>query len=254
MHKSDSRRLTCAACQHQNEIERVYCHNCGEKLDRSLLPPLEEKSEDDRAKESRKVKAMMNPNRLNWLRTFKTILLLEFLAAVVAAGYLAAQEPAHAAPISRDRFPDLEAGDVWSEMVKARPATAVQFKEFDLNYYLRKSIKGAEGPMGIKFERAFVHLEPGLVTLGTQRDAWGLAIYNSATLRPLLIGGKWSAEITGYAIGRLTIPVALARVVNLESITLGALSKVFDKEVANLARVEKLEVGKGVLSITTKPL
>ena len=30
--------LTCAECGFVNEAERVYCHNCGKKLDRSLIP------------------------------------------------------------------------------------------------------------------------------------------------------------------------------------------------------------------------
>ena len=29
--------LTCKECQHVNEEARIYCHNCGTKLDRSLL-------------------------------------------------------------------------------------------------------------------------------------------------------------------------------------------------------------------------
>src|SRR5207244_11163987 len=29
--------LTCPECRHENEIERIYCHSCGARLDRSAL-------------------------------------------------------------------------------------------------------------------------------------------------------------------------------------------------------------------------
>ena len=57
MAKNDTRRLTCAECKYENEVERVYCHNCGEKLDRSLLPKVDEvKPGDDLDKAGRKVR------------------------------------------------------------------------------------------------------------------------------------------------------------------------------------------------------
>src|SRR5437016_12175766 len=28
-------KLVCGECRHENEAERIYCHNCGERLDRS---------------------------------------------------------------------------------------------------------------------------------------------------------------------------------------------------------------------------
>lgn len=30
-------KLVCAECRHENEAERIYCHNCGECLDRSAV-------------------------------------------------------------------------------------------------------------------------------------------------------------------------------------------------------------------------
>ena len=255
--KTDPRRITCTSCKHENEIERVYCHNCGEKLDRSLLPVLDEtKSVEDLAKERKKVKSLMNPNRLTWLRNVKTFVLIEIFAAAVAACYLAVQAPENlpAAP-AKDRVLEISRpDDNWRGMMVTRPATSVEFKESDLNEYLRKTVKGNEGPMGIKFARAFTRLEPGLVTLAMERNVWGLPIYNSATFRPVFAGGKWDADITRFAIGRLTIPVGLAKLVKLDSITLGALSQAFEKDIKNLARVEKIVPGSGVISFTTKPL
>lgn len=254
MHKTDPRKLVCTACKHENEVERVYCHNCGEKLDRSLLPQLDEtQSAEEMAKTGKKVKQMMNPNRFAWVRSIKTFLLIEVFAAIVAAGFLATQAPENTPPMKSERFPDLEVSDVWTGMMNTRPAVSVSFKEFDINYYLRKQVKGNEGPLGIKFDRAFVRLEPGLVTIATQRNAWGLPLYNSATIKPALVGGKWSADIQRIAFGRLTIPAGFAKLVNLDAATLGALTKVFEKEIKQLERVEKIEPGEKMISFITKP-
>ena len=255
--KNDSRRLTCTSCKHENEIERVYCHNCGEKLDRSLLPVLDEsKSVEDLAKERKKVKSLMNPNRFTWVRNVKTFVLIEVFAAAVAAVYLAVQAPdcVPAAPAKGIILEISRPDDDWRGMIAAKPATYVVFKETSLNDYLRKTVKGAEGPIGIKFVRAFIHLEQGLVTVGTERNAWGLSIYNSATFKPVLKDGKWDAEMARFAIGRLTIPPSFAKLVKLDTVTLGALSQVFEKEIRGLSRIEKIEPGKGVISFTTKPL
>ena len=32
-------KLICPECQHENEPERMYCHSCGARLDRSKLAP-----------------------------------------------------------------------------------------------------------------------------------------------------------------------------------------------------------------------
>jgi hypothetical protein len=254
MYKTDPRKLACTQCKHENEVERVYCHNCGEKLDRSLLPQIDEtQSAEEMAKAGKKVKAMMNPNRFAWVHTLKTFVLIELLAAVVAAGFLASQAPANTPPMKSERFPELEVKDVWNGMMGTRPAVSVSFKEFDINYFLAKQVKGTEGPLGIKFDRAFAVLEPGLVTLATQRDAWGLPIFNSATFSPVLADGKWKADMKRFAIGRLTIPASFAKLVKLDSLILGPLAKGFEKEITQLARVEKIEPGVNVILFVTKP-
>ena len=42
MSQSSTPKLTCGQCGYENEPERVYCHNCGTKLDRSVSSVLAE--------------------------------------------------------------------------------------------------------------------------------------------------------------------------------------------------------------------
>ena len=38
-------KLACTECQHENEVQRIYCRNCGAKLDRFAL--LETRPKED---------------------------------------------------------------------------------------------------------------------------------------------------------------------------------------------------------------
>ena len=250
MSKSEELKLVCAACNHANEIERVYCHNCGEKLDRSLLPKVEEAKTDDQKKVRKQVKKMMNPKRGSWLIAVKTFVLIVVFAAIVAAVFLACLAPEDVPPMKSGMIPVKDPGDLWAEMMGTRLPVSVTFKEADINYYLRRALKPAEGPLGLKFERAFATLTPGTATLTAQRDAWGLTLYSSASFQPVLADGKWSAQITGMRLGRLGIHPAVGK---LASITLGGVAKAFEKEAKQLDRVEKIDPGDGAITFVTKP-
>ena len=58
--------LVCKQCNFENEPERVYCHNCGAKLDRSLLPPEATKREDPVIVQER-VRKLVRPRAGLWL-------------------------------------------------------------------------------------------------------------------------------------------------------------------------------------------
>ena len=49
--------LTCKQCNYENEAERIYCHNCGAKLDRSVVPQ-EKKMEESPDKQRKRVKKL----------------------------------------------------------------------------------------------------------------------------------------------------------------------------------------------------
>lgn len=251
MSKTDPRKLVCTACKHENEVERVYCHNCGEKLDRSLLPQLDEtQTSDAMAKSARKMKRQMNPNRFAWVRSVKTFVLIEIFAAVVAAVFLVIQAPENVPPAKNSiSTPIFE--EEWAGMMGTAVGTSPTFTEFDINSYFRTAVKG-EGTLGTKFVRAFVGLQPGLVTMTMQREAFGLPLYYGATFQPILADGKWKANMSHLSFGRLAIPAAFAKMTKLDTLPLDALAKRFEKEIKQLDRVEKIQVGDKVITFFTK--
>lgn len=250
MSKSEQSKLVCPACNHANEVERVYCHNCGEKLDRSLLPKVSEMTgTDDQEKVKKQVKKMMNPQRGAFMANVKTFIQIVALSAVVAAVFLACLPP-DAVPPVKTGMPDRRPGDLWESMMSSKLPVSLTFNETEINYHLSRSLKQEDNAIGLKFERAFVNFTPGIFTLTAQRDAYGLTLYSGASFKPVLADGKWSMEITGLRFGRLGFPPALGK---LASVSLGGVGKAFEKQAKQLDRLEKIAIGEGMISLVTKP-
>src|SRR5260370_41533892 len=76
-------KLVCAECRHENEAERIYCHSCGERLDRSVIAA-QKKAQDPQEEARRRLQKMLGPpNRSR--QNFCAISKLALAAAVVTA-------------------------------------------------------------------------------------------------------------------------------------------------------------------------
>src|SRR6185369_3109583 len=62
-------QLTCPECRRENEPERIYCHDCGARLDRSVLAKVAPKKEDARDTQ-RRLRSMLDPGRAKMRLTF----------------------------------------------------------------------------------------------------------------------------------------------------------------------------------------
>ena len=86
--------LTCKDCGYVNEAERVYCHNCGNKLDRSLLPKEEDVKKREKPGHARKrIQRMANPGSGLIKREVTALVKTIAYAALVAGLILAVREP-----------------------------------------------------------------------------------------------------------------------------------------------------------------
>src|SRR3982751_559120 len=77
-------KLICQECQRENEPERIYCHDCGARLDRSGLAKVKSTEEDPR-ETHRRVAKMFDPGRAKLRQRFfqGSKLLLGALAVAV---------------------------------------------------------------------------------------------------------------------------------------------------------------------------
>src|SRR6476469_6209555 len=86
--------VTCGECRHENEFERVYCHNCGARLERRAVvkgPPKEEDTQ-------KRVKKMFDPNRAKLKLIFFRISKLALAACGAAILIVMATPPEVPAP------------------------------------------------------------------------------------------------------------------------------------------------------------
>ncbi len=245
--------LKCGACGHENEPERVYCHNCGQKLDRTVLPTLEPKKEQEEHEKAHKhVEKMMSPVRGSFLRDLKTGVSVLIFAAAVAAMFLFWQTPEGVPPEKSDAIPDRDVGELWQRMMSAPNAVSVTFTEDELNHYLKRSIKAVESAVpGVKFKRTFVKLEPGLLTLTVEREMWGFGMFSSMSYSyRATADNELAVEVVGVRFGKLGLHPALKFA---GEFSIGSVFKAFEKEKSNLSRLADVKVGKASITLISRP-
>lgn len=197
--------ITCKQCNYANEPERVYCHNCGAKLDRSILPKESPKNVKETAKESRKrIRKLVNPASgflTNWHRSLINALCS---AISIAALIQMARPPAGVPSIpTKDDLlgaPQLSQG---IEDLQMNPTPQIcQLKEAEINLYLATAIKtkGNTSDDYFKFDRAFVNLGNGVIKITAQESAFGHPIYAATSYKLSIAGGKLVATNVGEAL------------------------------------------------------
>ena len=163
--------LTCSQCSFANEVERVYCHNCGAKLDRSLIPQAPEVDQKDIDKTRKRVQKMANPGGLSVVHELKTLARTVGVAALLALILGMVREP-DGVPSKNRKEGELSSlrmiGTELAEAAESPQARVLQMTEADANGYLRAALKarGAALIPGAAFERAFVRFDVGRVVRG----------------------------------------------------------------------------------------
>jgi hypothetical protein len=228
--------LQCSACGHQNEPERVYCHNCGQKLDRSLLPTPKETNVEAQLEQRRRVKKMMTVRSGLFGKNVRTFISVMFFAALIAAVYLVFQRPEGVPPAKGGEIPARSFNEVWEAMMTNRQALNTAISEDEVNYFLKNTLKPTEsGVPGIKFERAFVTIGASTIKVSVERSTWGgLSIFTTTEYAPRNESGSVKFEPVGIYIGRLGLHPKIPGVAGLG---LGGVQKALEKEMGQLSRL-----------------
>jgi hypothetical protein len=238
--------LKCAQCGYENEPERVYCHNCGTKLDRSLLPKETVSRQESLKATRRRVKKMTNPGR--GLAELKTGLSVLAWAALIAAVYLLLSPPGQLPSPQKEAEATLISVLI-SDAVDARQAASLSFTEADVSQHLRSRVKGASVIPGMTFKRAYGALGEGTITMGIQQELFGYPIYSTVEYRLTNQAGEVRAERIGQFFGRLGIDPRIPK-----------LDAPFAKIWASLKpeqqlwqRAQAVTISKGKMLVVTKP-
>jgi len=201
-------KLTCAECRHENEAERIYCHNCGERLDRSAVAA-QRKAPDAQEAHRRLQKLLGPPNRLR--QNFFAVSKLALVAAVVAALVEIAlppdlPPPTKTAPTQVDF--DLE------NVASHQKAGPLEYSQDQINAYLTYRLTGKKKVLDeplLTFVRATATFREGACTIAMERSLFGYSLFSSTSYRVEADAGKISATNVGGWIGRLPIHPAIMR-------------------------------------------
>jgi hypothetical protein len=201
-------KLICAECRRENEAERIYCHNCGERLDRTAV--YAKQKPPDPGEERRRLQKMMEgPSkfRQNFFSVSK-IALAAAAAAVLIEMALPPELPAPTKIVAPQVDLDLENAGSFH-----RPGP-LEYSQEQVNAYLTyrlTSKKKALSPPFLDFVRATVSFRDGACTIGMERSLFGYSIFTRSSYRVETASGKTSATNVGGWIGRLPVHPAIMK-------------------------------------------
>ena len=244
--------LVCKQCNFENEPERVYCHNCGAKLDRSLLPPEATKREDPVLIQDR-VRKMVKPRNVTVSYQLKNLLYSLLLAAFLAAVVVILKPPAGVPNLSQDAV--MEAPPIADDMdgqIQQLTAHRMVYSQDQVNAYLQSSLHGGKaekaGVLAMKFERAYVHLGEGTCQITSAQSLFGLPLYVTTDRTFAVRNGVVTSRALGGSLGQLHLPAAAMPVV--EGI-FQPLKKALDQPLELLTRMQSVTLHKERVEMIT---
>src|SRR5205807_8322046 len=201
-------KLVCAECRHENEAERIYCHNCGERLDRSAVSA-QKKAQDPQEVHRRLQKMLGPPNMAR--RNFFAVSKLALTAASVAALVEIALPPELPAP-TKIVPPQVDL-DLENAASYQKPGP-LEYSQDQINAYLAYRLtskkKALNKPL-LDFVRATASFREGACTIGMERSLYGYSLFSRTSYRIETGAGKIGATNVGGWIGRMPVHPAIMR-------------------------------------------
>ncbi|MEO7725335.1 MAG: zinc ribbon domain-containing protein [Chthoniobacterales bacterium] len=208
-------KLMCPDCQHENEPERIYCHNCGARLDRTGLAKqkVEEGPTEERTRQH--LKKMFDPNR-GKAKQMAFQLFKVLLGAVAVATVIVMVLPPNLPPAPKSSdFAPLINMDIVSALSNREPSS-LRYEENQVNGYLAATLRRKDSPSQEGFfplKRVFVQFQEGQCSIHIERRLLKLSIYSGSSYRVTIANGKIAGQSTGGYIGRMPIHPALMKYV-----------------------------------------
>jgi hypothetical protein len=205
-------QLTCPECQRQNEAERVYCHDCGARLDRSALANRKTAKMETAQELHKRMRGMFSQRRIKaQLAFFKTVKII--LGALAAAALVVILIPPDVPPAVKTEILPPQINLSLETLTESRQPQTMQFSEGDVNAYLANVMKHKkeklEHPL-LDFERAILGFSEGNCRVTMERSIFGYSIFTSGDYDVQVKDGKITATPKSAAIGRMPIhPSAL---------------------------------------------
>jgi hypothetical protein len=243
-------KLVCPECRRENEPERIYCHDCGARLDRSALAKVAPKG-DDPKETQRRLRSMLDPQRakmrLMFFKVSKLILGALAMAAVIVMVVPPLDVPAR---VKSDEFPpqinlDLE------NATTSRGAAPLRYTETQVNAYLVNALKSKQAALSqlLTFERALVNFDDGVCRVTAERSLFGYSLFTATSSKVAIENGKVVASNVGGSIGRMPIH---PMVMKYGDIIFSDLWTALDREKKGVAKMGAIEFQPQTVILTAK--
>src|SRR5256714_9022489 len=200
-------QLTCPECRRENEAERIYCHDCGGRLDRSVLANRKTVKIETAEDLHKRMRGMFSQRRVKArLAFFKTAKVI--LAACVAAALVEILIPPDVPPAVKAETLPPQINLKLETLTESRQPQTMQFSEDDVNTYVGNLLKHKkeklEHPL-LGFERAILGFSEGNCRVTMERSIFGYSIFTSGDYDVQVKDGKITAAPKSAAIGRMPI-------------------------------------------------
>jgi hypothetical protein len=208
-------KLKCKDCGYENEPERIYCHECGVKLDRSLVPRQENRTEPKQVQ--RRVKKLISPKR-GFFVGFWRSLIATLACAALAAALVQIFRPVPEVPkMPESTFVDsLPISMILEQLVRNGGGKSLRLDDKSVNDYLFGAVRAKnEGFLSdyAKYDRTFVKTRNDVIEITVQYSIYDYPLY-ATTFYKLGIdenNGGLLAENCGGRFGSLPVhPMVMA--------------------------------------------
>jgi hypothetical protein len=231
-------KLVCPECRRENEPERIYCHDCGARLDRTALAKVAPKGEDVKETQ-RRLRTMLDPQRAKMRHLFFKISKM-ILGALATAALVQMLLPPDLPPQAKTGdFPPQINLDLENASLNHQTAP-LQYTEAQVNAYLAGAVKSKQAALSkvLQFERAVVNFDETVCRITAERSLFGFSVYTSTTSKVSIQNGTVNATNVGGSIGRLPVhPLIMTYGDALFADLWGAL----DREKKSVAKMGAIE-------------
>jgi hypothetical protein len=244
-------KLICPECRRENEPERIYCHDCGARLDRTALAKSAPKGEDVKDTH-RRLRNMLDPQRakmrLMFFKVSKVILGALALAALVQM-ILPPDVPPRA---KTGEFPPQINLDLENAAMNHSTAP-LQYTEVQVNAYLGSALKSKQAALSklLPFERAIVTFDESVCRVTAERSLFGFSFFTTTSAQVSLQNGTVTASNNGGSIGRLPLHPLIMKYA--DSLFFGDLWVALDRERKAVAKMNAIEFHPQAVVLTPKP-
>lgn len=243
-------KLVCQECRHDNEPERIYCHNCGARLDRTAL--VKEAATFEQPEEAhQRVRAMFDPHRdrlrRNFFKTSKVI-----LAALATAALIQMVLPPDVPPKRKNVGISAPIGLDLETAAQGHGAAPLRYTEEQVNAYLAYTLKNKQSSLSSwpQFERALVGFDQDLCRLTVERSLFGFSFYTAGDYRVAIQNGAIATVENAGTVGRLPIHPQLMKYCGF---FFRDVARVLDHDRKLIAKMSRIDFQPQAVVITPQP-